>query len=313
MTRKRKPTLGCDQTGRYWQSASYNERMFLMLRDDIINLALSRFKWVNLPSTCDPRYLEWCLLFDGCATIARPKGEGYENMWLSLQAVMQDTPNMYGEPKKWRAQGDTGKTRFMVTPANGVYIYDNYTRYPLIAKINLWARELADIIRVKQMNRFHQRIPLIITGAAEKAFDMTNLLKQIAGGELAIITTNGIDNIDVRAQPTQIPFIGSDLQAEYENTWNNVYRMLGIDALPFKKERRIEDEVNSDKEPSELAALSPLECRRKACRKLNERFGLDIGVVWHEDNASQNYNNVVNLANYANLIGGADNGNVAEP
>lgn len=307
MSRKRgKARLGCDQTGRYWQSASYNERVFLMLRDDIINLALSRFKWVNLPETCDPRYLEWCLLFDGCATIAHPSGS--DDLWLSLQAVQYDTPNMYGEPKAWRAQGDTGRTRFMVTPKNGVYIYDNLTRYPTIAKINIWARELADIIRVKQMNRFHQRIPLIITGAAEKTFDMTNLLKQIAGGELAIITTNGIDNIDVRAQPTQIPFIGSDLQAEYENTWNNVYRMLGIDSLPFKKERRIEDEVNSDKEPSELAALSPLECRRKAARKLNERFGLNISVVWHEDNASQNYNNLANIRSYYGMIGGADNG-----
>lgn len=299
MTRKRKRNQACGYGDRYWQTPSYSNRVYLMLRDDIINLALSRFRWVNLPATCNERYLEYTLLMDGCATIAQPKGSG---SLLSLNAISYGNPNMYGEPRRWYALGDGGRTRFTVTPDNGVFIYDNLTRYPLMTKIDLWAKELADIIRVKQINRFHQRIPLLITGAEERRFDMSNLLKQITQGELAIITTDGIADIDVKAQPTEIPFIGESLQSEYENTWNNVYKMLGIDNLPFKAERRIEDEVTSTKEPTELAALSPLESRRCACDKLNNRFGTEIEVVWRHDNVSDNYEAISNLTVYNQMM-----------
>ena len=88
--------------------------------------------------------------------------------------------------------------------------------------------------------------------------------------------------------------------------------MLGIDALPFKKERRIEDEVNSDKQPSELSALSPLECRRKAANKLNERFGLNISVVWHEDNASMNYNTLTNIRSRFEMLEGDADGDTTD-
>lgn len=299
MARRKKRERSYSYGDRYWQTANYNNRIYLMIRDDIINLALSRFRWVNLPETCNERYLENALLMDGCATIAQPIGSG---SFLSLNAISYGPPNMYGEPKKWFARGDGGRTRFMVTNDNGVFIYDNLTRYPLMTKIDLWAREIADIIRVKQINRFHQRIPLLITGAQERVFDMTNLLKQVTQGELAIITTDGISDIDVKAQPTEIPFIGEALQSEYENTWNNVYKMLGIDNLPFKAERRIEDEVTSTKEPTELAALSPLESRRNAAEKLNRRFGTNIEVVWRHDNISDNYDVISNLPMYNQMM-----------
>lgn len=281
---------------RYWQTAAYNENLRGMLFDDIMQLALSRFKWVDLPETCDEWYLEWCLVHDGCATIAHPAS--HPGTFLSLTAVTQDAPNMYNSPKRWRALGATGRTNFEVTPANGVYVYDNRTRYPLVNKISMWSRELADIIRVKQINRYHMRMPVIMTGASERTFDMQNIVKQMGQGEPVIIGTDGLDSIDVKVWNTDIDFIGDQLQAEYENTWNNIYRMLGIRNLPFKSERRIEDEVLSDRKPSELSALASLDCRRDAVEKLNRRFGLDVKVVLNSDLQSQNYDTLHSLDQY---------------
>lgn len=281
---------------RYWQTAAYNENLRGMLFDDIMQLALSRFKWVDLPETCDEWYLEWCLVHDGCATIAQPSS--HPGTFLSLTAVTKDAPNMYNRPKRWRALGATGRTNFDVTPANGVYVYDNKTRYPLVNKISMWSRELADIIRVKQINRYHMRMPVIMTGASERTFDMQNIVKQMGQGEPVIIGTDGLDSIDVKVWNTDIEFIGDQLQAEYENTWNNIYRMLGIRNLPFKSERRIEDEVLSDRKPSELSALASLECRRDAVEKLNRRFGLDVKVVLNSDLQSQNYDTLHSLDQY---------------
>lgn len=286
---------------RYWQTEAYNNALFQILRDDILQLALSRYKWRNLPDTCDPWYLEWTLVHQGIATIAHPIGK--PDLHLSLQAVQQGQPNMYSRPRKWNAIGATGQTRFPVDARNGVIIYDNKTRYPLVQKINIWARELADIIRTKQINRYHLRTPFVISGTQERTFDMQNLAKQIAQGEPIVIGTDGMNNIDVRVWETKTEFFGEELQTEFENTWNNVYRMLGIRNLPFKAERRIEDEVLADAQPTELSALASLECRREV-EKYNKRFGTDIQVVMNSDLETHNYETLSDLERYAALLDG---------
>ena len=57
MTRRKR---GNSQYGNktLWRSAQRNKRFATMLRNEIIAMALSRYKWVNLPDTCDERYLE---------------------------------------------------------------------------------------------------------------------------------------------------------------------------------------------------------------------------------------------------------------
>lgn len=277
----------------YWQTEAYNQQLFTMFQNDLIELALSRFKWINLPETCNERYLEWVLLTEGCATLAFPNAKS--NALLSLKAVQQGAPNMYGEPRAWRAKGETGRTDFPCDWKRGVWIWDNVTRFPIMVKINIWARELTDIIRTLQINRFHMRMPMTITATQDRAYDVQNFYKAIANGEPFVL---GYDNFsDIQTQTTMPErareYVGDKLQAEWSNTWDAIYRELGIDSMPFKEERMIEDEVNSTMQPTEIARLSPLGTRRAACDKLNARFGArlaaPIGVVWARDNLSANY------------------------
>ena len=59
----------------YWQSAGYNSELFIIYRQQIMKLAMNRYKWINLPITCNERYLEYTLLTQGIATIAFPKSK----------------------------------------------------------------------------------------------------------------------------------------------------------------------------------------------------------------------------------------------
>lgn len=43
-----------------------------MAYSQMLNIALSRFKWLNLPKTCNAWFLEYNLLYYGYATIAYP-------------------------------------------------------------------------------------------------------------------------------------------------------------------------------------------------------------------------------------------------
>jgi len=275
----------------YWESADYNTRLFMMFRAEILGMALSRFKWLNLPKTCDERYLELTLILQGQASIAFPKTK--KGVFFSTQLAQVSRPNVYDNPTSWRAIGNNG-FRFDADWSNGVVVWDNRMRYPLLEKINIWSRELTDIVRTKQLNRQHQKIPFIFNVPQEMKQQAENIYKQVSGGSPAIIGTSGMEQFKPEVWMTGVPYIGEELNSEMENIWNEVYQCLGIANQTFKTERMIEDEVKSQREPSQMTRLDSLTCRREAAKKLSDRFSEyledEIRVVWNYDNASDNYN-----------------------
>lgn len=280
----------------YWQTSDYNSALFMMYRQQIIKLAMNRFKWINLPPTCNERYLEMTLLFQGIATIAFPSRQ--RGTFYSTQVAQMSPPNVYDNPTKWLSVGNNG-WRFKCSNRNGVIVWDNRARYPLMQMVDMWARELVDVRRTKQLNRMHVKTPYLIKCSPEQEQQAENIYKQMAGGEPAIITTTGIENIDIDVIKTDVPYLGEELTAEEINTWQQIYQMLGIENLTFKAERMVQDEVNKRDEPSDLMALDGLNCRREACEQLNARFGdyleAPITCVWAKDNISQNFNFMANI------------------
>lgn len=275
----------------YWGTQDYNARLYNYYRDIMLKMATSRFRWVGLPKTCDQRFLNRTLALEGVASIAFPTK--MEGTFFSTRAVLKGTPNVYDNYPEWESIGNNG-WRFDCTPKNGVLVWDNTTRFPIMESIDLYATELVHIRMTKNMNRFHQQIPYVLCGPQEKQYDMTNLVKQVAGGELAIITTNGMESIKPETLQTGVPYIGEQLSVDEQSVWNRVYTMLGIENTPFKSERQTEDEVRAQKSPAQLVRKSYLDELNEACSKLNNRFGhyLDeeIMVVWNQDNLSENWN-----------------------
>lgn len=287
-------------TDSYWQSRNFNQIAYNSFRDQIINIATSRFKWLNLPETCDERYLERILLFEGCATIARPKTGAFKDMFFSTQLMPNKEPNIYDNYIAWDSVGNNG-WRFSCDASNGVVIWDNRNRTPITPMINMLARELADIMRTKTINRMHQKIPYILVGPEEKKMDMTNIFKQIAGNEPAIIATNGLSSIEIKALQTDVEYLADKFEEDIRQTWNTVYTLLGIENVQEKKERQIYGELNAQKYPDMIMNYNYIECRRYAAEQLNKRFGLNIKVVKANDNFSDNYNLQENMKQQAEM------------
>ncbi|MDE5995189.1 MAG: hypothetical protein K2G60_06720 [Oscillospiraceae bacterium] len=307
---KKRKHLGLDN---YWESASFNRQIFFNFRDQIMNLALARFRWENLPATCDARFLEYILLTQGMATIAFPQKQ--KGIFYSTQVVQKGKLNIYDNPTAWRSIGNNG-WNFYANNNSGVIVWDNMTRYPLFPKIDIYALELADLMITRRNNRQHQKVPFVLTGPQEKELDMINLYKQVAGGEPAVIANSSLSQIDISAINTQVPFIGKELNEDMQNVWRSVFQMLGISNMPFKTERQIEDEVQNQEDATIKARLTYLKCRRKAADTLNKRFKQylkkPIEVYWDNDNISDNFNLLENIETQANLelidIKGEDNG-----
>lgn len=289
--RRTKPNPMNQRNRMFWQSQDYNLKLVTMYRNVIVQMAMSRFRWLNLPPTCDERFLEWTLLYEGVACICYPKTQ--EGTFYSTRATFDTHPNVYDDYPKWRSTGNNG-WNFEASKKTGTLVWDNGTRFPLMSGINIKAQELAHIQLTKEMNRFHQQVPWILKGPANRKSDMENIAKQVAGGEQAILAFDSFDDLEVEALSTQVPFIGDQLAQDEKNCWNSIYQLLGIENATLKRERQTEDEIQAMKSPTELVRLSSLNERRKAADYLNNHFSKylaePIKVVWREDNESSNWN-----------------------
>lgn len=303
---KRKPRNLCGFHGEvYWGGATYNRRLYNAYLAQVMQLAVSRFEWRGLPRTVDALWLERTLLVKGQATIAKPRRRGF---WVAAKVSADGPKNIYDRPSRWYAYSNN-IMRFHVTARNGVVIYDNVIAEPMLDALDLAVRELVDIQKTKQINRFHQKVPYIIMTDPEQELSADNLLLNIMSGEPATVATNAISQIQTYTLDTKVPYIGAELTAAEQNVWNRIYTMLGIANVTFKSERMIEDEVRTMSEPASMMALSGLLERRRAAEHLSSLMGgRKIEVIWRADNLSQNVNAVENIETAAKIIAGQSKG-----
>lgn len=289
----------------WWESPSYNQRLVMYYRNIIMQLAMSRFKWINLPNTCDARFLEWTLLNEGVATIAFPPS--MKGTFFSTRVQFKTELDVYDNPFQWDSIGNNG-WRFHCSLFNGALIHDNSTRFPLIEGINLYARELAQIRMTKNVNRFHQKMPVVFVAPESRKMDVINMIKQVAGGEPAVMAYPEFErDVNSFALQTGVPYLAEAIAQDEMNVWNRVYMMLGIDNSTLKMERQTQDEIQAHKNPAELIRLASLNERRNAADHLNRFFPeylLDgeIQVEWNRDLESNNWNFRHDMVHQAELI-----------
>ena len=181
----------------------------------------------------------------------------------------------------------------------------------------MYARRLTTIDRTLDINMLQQRTPYVITGPNEKKADVANVLKQIAGGEPAIVGLSSLtEHIKIEAVNTGVPCLAGEIDAAKRSLWDDIYRFLGIPSVENKTERMITGEVKSQNASSEIMSLDPLNCRREAAdawNRLNYSTAAradrkPIEVVWAQDYRSDNFEAENNKL--TNMEEGADDGTV---
>lgn len=286
----------------YFQSAQYNKNVLTLYESWILQLAINRFKWVGLPDTCDVRVLETTLNTYGSAAICFPSDVNLMPIWYSLPATHDGNLTAYGNPTAWRCNGISGGTHFKSDWEHGAWIWANRSRMPIWNALRVFARRLTHLTRTEDINLFAQHTPALIFTTDEMKRDAQNVLKNISGGEPAIIANKSmLDNIEISAVNMEVAYLGSELQNAVQNLWATIYRYLGIEHLAFEKgERMIEDEVKGNNTPTNLMLLDAIEARRDACEWLNKNFNLDVHVYFNSDYESYNFNFIKDIERIAN-------------
>lgn len=300
-SKNRRKRRGEFYTDRFWESESYNFRTFHKNLDMLLSLAINRFRWVGLPKTCDARYLEKVLHRSGLATLSYMKDEPTE-VYTTLQAMPYGTYNMYGLPTKWRAVGYDGLTDYECDNENAELCYYSYSRISPWNALEIYARKLTHFERTEDVNLSQQMTPFIGIAPQEKRMELINLLKQVQGGEPAILGDEGLSKLvdNVKTLDIGVPLIAEDLARCWQNELNRALLWLGIPHLAFEKgERMIEDEARANTAPTNVMLLDCLQARRDFAQRVNDKFGLDVHVYFNEDIESYNYNYTNNIEQMA--------------
>ena len=241
----------------------------------LLNIALSRFEWINLPSTMNARQLELDLLTAGTAAAVRVFDKIINLRWVNSNEL-----NIYNLPKNEIEVYANNNFNLRVAKGNYVIGFDNKLRMPLIYVIAQYAQRLKDIDLTIQAQTYAQRMTTLFTAPKEKQLSLVNFLKKFNAQEPFIIgepdfTENlGLNAIKVDTQFNVEPLYNLKMQ-----TLDEFLNYIGIQtSISGKKERLITDEVKASTSLADKLNLSFLGCRKKMCEEINEKFALDIDV-----------------------------------
>lgn len=262
----------------FWESADKNNRSYMHYWHRIMEMAVSRFEWLNLPSTVDERFLELALLSDGHALFFKDEVLGY----LALRSANGGRLNVYDVPDDRTVVASNGY-RFRGTEDDSVIIYNNFLRTPAVIDIRLFAERLANLDRTIDVNVNSQKTPVLISCTQQQQLTMKNLYMKYEGNAPYIFGDKSISPDSIKVLKTDSPYVADKLYQLKEQIWNEVCGYLGIANIAYqKKERLIRDEVNRGMGATIQSRYSGLVVRQQACRQINELFGLDLDVRFRE-------------------------------
>lgn len=278
------------ENAKYFTSVTYSTWF-----NRLYNIAISRFEWLNLPDTCNEKFIEQVLFFNGFMV-------GYKDTALNSFLIMPCTNNsvldIFGYPAKVNAYGYNGYMAPNLTPytitlgheptrADAALLYANYSRCPDLPAVLYFARKLTKIDRTIDVNINVQKTPYIISCGENQRLTVANMFKQVDNFEPAIITTkfyglNGEKPINV--MDLKPPFVADKMQTLKRQVYQEALTYLGIEANTSEKaERQVTEELTANMGETESMRQSPLASRKQFCKEFNKIYGTNIDVKFRSD------------------------------
>lgn len=265
-----------------------NGATYVQYYNRLMELSMSMFEWKNLPDTVDERYLELGLFSSGCMVFFKDDVIGE----LALNMTYQGGFDIYGEPTRRRAYSRYNQFQTTLNKDNSVIIWNNMLRTNSALDVQMFAYRLYNLDRIVDINANAQKTPVLITCDEKQKLTMKNLYMQYEGNYPVIFGDNNLDIKSLSVLKTDAPFVSDKIYDLKVKIWNEALTYLGISNInTTKKERMITDEVIRNQGGTIASRYSRLESRRRAVKKINKMFGLNITVDYREDSQSADIEN----------------------
>lgn len=265
-----------------------NGATYVQYYNRLMELSMSMFEWKNLPDTVDERYLELGLFSSGCMVFFKDDVIGE----LALNMTYQGGFDIYGEPTRRRAYSRYNQFQTTLDKDNSVIIWNNMLRTNSALDVQMFAYRLYNLDRIVDINANAQKTPVLITCDEKQKLTMKNLYMQYEGNYPVIFGDSNLDIKSLSVLKTDAPFVSDKIYDLKVKIWNEALTYLGISNInTTKKERMITDEIIRNQGGTIASRYSRLESRRRAVKKINKMFGLNITVDYREDFQSADIEN----------------------
>ena len=221
-----------------------NKRTYRLYLDQILEIAIARYKWNGLPDTIDERFLELTLCSkNGKSLFFFDEDIGH----LALPCTISGRWNVYNIPIQRRAYASNGYQANR-DDTNSVIIYANqlHNGMSIYNRLVQYANDLYLIDTIIMINVNAQKTPLMILSDEKQMLTLKNLYMKYDGNQPFIFgNKNDLNPNIIQAMATGAPYVADKLYELKQNIWNEVLTFLGVPNVQVtKKERLITDEVN---------------------------------------------------------------------
>ena len=269
------------------QTAQFYDSLFDALsyqsfyRDRLTDIALSCVKWKNLPEEIDPRFLEWCLFYDGMAIFFK---DDITEKFVCIQVMPSGQFNMYRIPKERTAYAVNGYQNSDLNEHNSVIIYNNLLRKPSVQDIEIYAKKLTNIDLTLNVNVNAQKTPIAIICDETQRLTFQQLYQNYSGNMPFIFGDKGLNLDNVKSINTQADYKGEELNKLKTDIWNEALTYLGVSNVQYQKKERINtEEINRSMGGAFASRRSRIKARQNAVEEINKMFGLSIEVDFEDE------------------------------
>lgn len=250
-------------------------------RDRLTDIALSCVNWKNLPEELDPRFLEWCLFYDGMAIFFK---DDVTNKFVCIQVMPSGQFNMYRVPKERTAYAVNGYQNSDLNENNSVIIYNNLLRKPSVQDIEIYAKKLSNIDLTLNVNVNAQKTPIAIICDETQKLTFQQLYQNYAGNMPFIFGDKGLNLDNIKSINTHADYKGEELNKLKTDTWNEALTYLGVSNVQYQKKERINtEEINRSMGGAFASRRSRIKARKNAVEEINKMFNLSIEVDFEDE------------------------------
>lgn len=247
----------------------------------IVNIALARFKYENLPPEIPPLAIERYLLYNGACLFMREEALGlYGVTGISLYG----SPDIYGVPNERMAFGYNGYNKNF-GKEDSVVIFSRPFLIPEILQIVTHCENLATAKVSQIVNLIQQRTPTTIIGDKATSITKDNIIQKILKGIPFIkVDSKFKDNIQIESLDLHVNPQYNELSTFIQRELAECFASLGIECSGVEKpERLVSTETSYNNGEIEITRKSLLETRQRAVDAINEMFGLNISVKFNSE------------------------------
>ena len=259
-------------------SDTLQERNFGRIFYEFTNLALNRFKWENLPKGLESRHIEKALFEYGqCAFVDDP-----ELGILCLGCSNTNGYNPYGDPTHVVLTGVGYSKIFEIGEVER--ILNNDTLLPTKFHVEYYTNKIYEIDKAIYKNLKQQKRPYIIATTKDNQLTMKNIIKQVKEDVEEIYVDERITNggkVGAEVLNVNVPYLIDKYQQHKNDLMCEFLTLMGLNnsnANNGKKERLLVDEVNVNNGEILMNLDVDYKNRLDACKRINERFRLNISV-----------------------------------